>query len=129
MPQSVTIPATLVLPGTTVLGSVQPDSGDNSFIIFIDRTIPGGLNATPAGGNPWAFTFGVDISTDGGSTWTSGGACTCPGSDQQSPFNDMDGQFPATGNRRVRAWFTVPAGITTLLIAGSAQTGVNLSAP
>ena len=122
-----TFPPTLVAPGTTILGTIHPASTDDSFIIIIDRTIPGGLDETPTGGNPWAFEFGVDYSTDGGTTWISAGGVGCPGSEQAGSLSNMDGRFPPGGNRRVRGWFVVPAGITTLQIAGSAETGLNIS--
>jgi hypothetical protein len=129
VPQSLTFPATLLPVGTTILGSITLASGDDSFVVTFDRTITGGLNQTPDANNPWMFAFGVELSTDGGNTWAAIGGCACPGQSQQGPFNNLDGRFPATGNRRVRAWVTVPAGITALKIAGSVSSGVNLSAP
>lgn len=110
--------------GTTILSALVPDSADTRFSLLINRAIALGLNAT-VGPDIFAFRMGVDYSPDGGATWFSDGNMTCPGLIPSPPgISGIVGSISPGGDPhpQIRAWFKVPNGVTTLVVAGTLAT-------
>ena len=122
MPQTATIVAATLPIGKNVLAVVTPDVADTVATLTLDRTVALGLNAT-AGPNIWSFKGGLDYSTDSGVTWTQlDPSFTCAGIVPSPPSaTGLRNHIPA-GQPMLRAWFTVPSGVTTLVIAGTLAT-------
>jgi hypothetical protein len=67
MPSSLAISRTVIPPGETTTGSLAVPDGDTGLRLEIDRTVPNGLNKSPASA---VLNLNVDQSNDGGATWT-----------------------------------------------------------
>lgn len=124
MPQSATV-ASITLPvGITTLATFVPNVTDTHYSLRVDRTVALGLNTT-VGPNIFAFGMGVDYSPDGGTTWLPRGSMTCAGQIPTSPgISGVSGSISPGGDPspQIRAWFKVPNGVTTLVVAGTLAT-------
>lgn len=120
MAASSTITLVSLTPGTTVIASLTPAAGDTYVTLTIDRTVAGGLNAT-VGPNIWAFSMEIDWSADGGTTWQMIVAGRQPGIyPSAKPSSSISTGIQA--GWLLRATFTVPAGVSSLAVAGSLAT-------
>jgi hypothetical protein len=67
MAGTISIPLTTLAPGTHHFGPAPLADSDSDVEITLDRTVPGGLNAVSAA---VSVLLEVDVSYDGGATWT-----------------------------------------------------------
>lgn len=75
MATTFTIPLTTLPLGTQQFGPSHPADSESAILLTIDRTVAGGLNATPAA----VIAFTVEQSNDGGGTWQLRVGGTMPG--------------------------------------------------
>jgi hypothetical protein len=65
MPGTVPIPLSTLPTGARTFGPAAVADTDTGFTLTVDRTVPGGLTATPAA----RISLAVEQSDDGGATW------------------------------------------------------------
>lgn len=116
------IPLATLPPGQRVFGPAAIADGDTAARLVIDRTPPGGLNATPAA----QLTIAVEQSGDGGATWkliasaqVTGGLVTGRGGGVITASAVATTWDPGTG-RQARAGITVAG--AAVAVAGTLTT-------
>lgn len=85
MAGTVTIPLTTLAAGAHDFGPVTVQASDNLAVLTIDRTVAGGLDATPAA----QLNIAVNVSADGGATYQLLSSAGIPGGPQF--FTDRGG--------------------------------------
>lgn len=114
------IPLTTLAAGSRDLGPTTVADADMGVRLTIDRTVTGGLNASPG------VTIDVALfqSGDGGATWFGGGGTQLVGGPKAGRFGNADNvwvSFTAGASRQVKATVTVTGGSVT--VQGTLTTG------
>lgn len=126
MPSQLTIPRTVIAPGTTTTGSLSVPDGDTALVLAIDRTIPNGLNKSPSSA---VLNLDVDQSNDGGVTWAwiggdqmTGGIYISPKTGLEEDTDDIEvGLNPGAG-RLLRGRLVNQGGGGSVAVAGTLTT-------
>ena len=126
---TLSIPQVTLPVGAREIGPAPIADADSQIALTIDRTVPGGLNATPAA----RIDLAAEVSVDAGATWTLAVGGLVPGGEFIFPPPRGDGvtpgpvsqltvnltQFPGTG-RRIKATLAVSGAPVT--VAGTLTT-------
>jgi len=125
MAGTIQIPLTTLTIGPHVFGPATIVPGDKQAILTVDRTVTGGLNATPAA----HIDLILDFSNDGGTTWPTqvkagfeGGQLFIPDKVTGNPILRTIADVRLNGLEQVQNWrvrATVTVSGASVAVAGS----------